>query len=284
MAGLNDQNEKRETSIANSPRQFLVDSRQVVQRIGLLSRWCLWFLVPIFLISTSYSCGVRRPGFLLGFRDGAIAYENAYLPARTRKPPKPLTFYLGDPTARGTLGHWVYTTKGNRWKQVIFPLWIPLLIAMGGSILGPRRFVQCVPGPHRMTIRRFVGGLIRYWIVVAVISIFMYLLTEGHCLDRVRTFFAVYPIACWFASPFGAWTCANAAIERANQTASPTLCWTCGYDLTGNVTGVCSECGTTLHPNQVRPVLETATKLPENNRIPTEPNETSAARSARPRA
>ena len=25
------------------------------------------------------------------------------------------------------------------------------------------------------------------------------------------------------------------------------LCWNCGYDLTGNVSGVCPECGTKVH-------------------------------------
>ena len=32
-----------------------------------------------------------------------------------------------------------------------------------------------------------------------------------------------------------------------------TLCWTCGYDLTGNVSGVCPECGTGIEPPTPNP-------------------------------
>lgn len=32
------------------------------------------------------------------------------------------------------------------------------------------------------------------------------------------------------------------------------LCTTCGYDLTGNVSGFCSECGTAIPPEKLRPV------------------------------
>jgi hypothetical protein len=35
--------------------------------------------------------------------------------------------------------------------------------------------------------------------------------------------------------------------RRADAESHPT-CRTCGYDLTGNVSGVCPECGTTIRP------------------------------------
>lgn len=66
----------------------------------------------------------------------------------------------------------------------------------------------------------------------------------------IRTDLRVYLMVCWCATQVGAWIIACARIERANRAASPKLCWTCGYDLTGNITGICSECGTPIHPDQ----------------------------------
>ena len=36
---------------------------------------------------------------------------------------------------------------------------------------------------------------------------------------------------------------------------NPRLCTICGYDLTGNVTGICPECGRPITPPTVRPQL-----------------------------
>ena len=43
--------------------------------------------------------------------------------------------------------------------------------------------------------------------------------------------------------PFVAVAIPTAWLWRRDRKQPPGHCWKCGYDLTGNVTGVCSECG-----------------------------------------
>ena len=50
--------------------------------------------------------------------------------------------------------------------------------------------------------------------------------------------FAAYPTIAFIRSP----------ARRQRQRRKLGLCVKCGYDLTGNVTGVCSECGTEVEP------------------------------------
>ena len=51
--------------------------------------------------------------------------------------------------------------------------------------------------------------------------------------------------------------------EELERVLNPNLCKTCGYDLTGNISGVCPECGTPLPP-QARPLDQTAQVLDFN--------------------
>ncbi len=48
---------------------------------------------------------------------------------------------------------------------------------------------------------------------------------------------AIYPVIVFIRGPLRRW--------RRSRTG---LCLKCGYDLTGNTTGVCSECGTEIQP------------------------------------
>ena len=56
-----------------------------------------------------------------------------------------------------------------------------------------------------------------------------------------------YPIAALIRGPVRRW-------RRGKRGHCPQ----CGYDLTGNVTGICSECGTTLDPNDIPTVTPAA--------------------------
>lgn len=60
--------------------------------------------------------------------------------------------------------------------------------------------------------------------------------------------FGAYPAIC-------SW---RIAIARRRMRRNPNGCTTCGYDLTGNVSGVCPECGTAIPENRVMPTKPTA--------------------------
>lgn len=52
----------------------------------------------------------------------------------------------------------------------------------------------------------------------------------------------------WFAIPPAVWTFLQ--VIRRRRTRKPGHCITCGYDLTGNTSGVCSECGEKINAGQ----------------------------------
>ena len=64
---------------------------------------------------------------------------------------------------------------------------------------------------------------------------------EQRGLDAVG--FAVVPVSCGLLAGYAVWRhCTSRA--RTNDYTCPV----CGYDLTGNLTGRCSECGTLIGP------------------------------------
>lgn len=77
------------------------------------------------------------------------------------------------------------------------------------------------PCPHGLTVSATSGTL-----VTTVLSLTLWL---------PLFVFSVYPIAVFIRGPFRRW-------RRAQKG----RCIRCGYDLTGNVTGVCPECGMQL--------------------------------------
>jgi hypothetical protein len=56
---------------------------------------------------------------------------------------------------------------------------------------------------------------------------------------------------------------ARRGVERADEFRRRGLCVSCGYDLTGNVSGVCPECGTSIKPGPRLPYTTlTAPQIP----------------------
>ena len=117
---------------------------------------------------------------------------------------------------RGTLEYWHTTVTRERPR--------PLAVSFGG--LAVERFSGggYVCGGFRSWLR--TGGARQYlWSVVVFVPLWM-----------PTVLFAAYPAIALARSPG----------RRHRRRRKRGQCVKCGYDLTGNVSGVCSECGTAL--------------------------------------
>lgn len=229
---------------------------RVVRRIGIVSRWSLWVLGSLFFISLCGPCGLQRPGFLIILTDGAFVYQDQHIPLRTKTPPKRLSWYKHGYYATEDPVRLSFDSRGIRWTQLIVPIWVPAIMSAIGTLVGRRRIGR-IPGPARLTLKRYVAGLAEYSIaLVSVTAIGWFMVFHTHAPYQIQGYFAVFVGLSWLAFPMGAWVSARRQINSANMKAPRGLCWDCGYDLTGNITGICSECGTPIHPDQRPPGIE----------------------------
>jgi hypothetical protein len=121
--------------------------------------------------------------------------------------------------------------------EICFPLWIPVLISAAGTMLLWVLFRQA-------EVRRLLQ-----WVGLTL-SITIVLLILYHVVLWPTGFFrrAASAWAGWsysslvFVTPWLAAIASTMWIRR-NLPKSPGHCSTCGYDLTGNMSGVCPECG-----------------------------------------
>jgi hypothetical protein len=130
--------------------------------------------------------------------------------------------------------------------EICLPLWIPLLICVALTLLFWVLFSD-------VSMRRLL-----HWIRITL-SITLVVLVLCHVLLWPMGFFRSAPSA-WtsrlyssfiFFTPWSAAFFSTMWIRR-NRPRLAGQCLSCGYDLTGNVSGVCPECGTQIaekHPS-----------------------------------
>lgn len=167
----------------------------------------------------------------------------------------------------GVSGWWVSLGTLRTWEWVEVPLWMPtLVLALPTALLWyrDRRVV-------RQTCRRAIEWLrpvrrkrITFWLVAAFSVVHGVLVILGfNTIFRIHDFF--YPVrqigdrrsfivfaewvaACVFlAAPLWgilwAWLYVR-VLNHLGRQSTQNRCFECGYDLTGNVSGICPECGT----------------------------------------
>lgn len=168
-----------------------------------------------------------------------------------------------------------YSFRGRTvWYELTrFPLWLPFLLTSIPAAFLFRREVAAwwvdrsrrthrvaVSGPTRL--RRIVPSAIVFVLVAVVVSILIHSLCSAAWgpeylaeNPRLRT---VVPAVMLIASVAAAYLCARwmysrMGWRRVRMPDHRPRCERCGYDLTGNVSGQCSECGMAI-PMPAAPV------------------------------
>ena len=145
------------------------------------------------------------------------------------------------------VGAWQIANMSWRWTVV--PLW-PLMVVLascGARLFVPRR------GGYAARRAVIVGTLTRALAIVAVLALAYgpvdrWLSGRGVLGQRAWPLYvathilSVAVVACWAACRL-----------RRQLALLQGGCWVCGYNLTGNVSGICPECGT---PIRVTPVQQ----------------------------
>jgi hypothetical protein len=138
---------------------------------------------------------------------------------------------------------------------MVFPLpvtiWAAVLIGVVactfavGAALGGRSFAR----DHRRVVLGYCGFVVALWLIALV---------EAIANVKAVTILALaILILCGIASTMGCLVLAvylvsEAHLRRRIRLDDPKLCQKCRYNLTGNVSGTCPECGTPLPREQRR--------------------------------
>jgi len=156
-------------------------------------------------------------------------------------------------------------TFGSAWLAVpvgqgLYPIWLavarsPMRVieewaeatVMGRSAIWIPLFFDEVP---HLVVRFLMGMIIalairRHWLWIAVLFAVASAIADSYAaMFQFRPYFVVTRMAVLLATPLaGGWLAARLLARRVHDSAG---CGTCGYDLTGNVSGVCPECGTPI--------------------------------------
>jgi hypothetical protein len=170
--------------------------------------------------------------------------------------------YGGQPTL-----YWWFMRDSNRsWESITLPLWIPLLLAVTPTTivwLRDRRSTLETIHSWLDRIRPRQRRKVTFWLVaiccalhagMAVAAVVGLLIVYPFFVDyrpgdRVFQFLEGAILVFMLTSPLWAilwalvWTRAHNRLFDEHQGA---YCPQCGYNLTGNVSGICSECGRQL--------------------------------------
>ncbi len=208
------------------------------KRIIRWSRWITAILIPLFLLSAHHGCGFRKSGIQIGLRDGAFIYESRRNYFKGPMPPRQLEFYTSDYYSGGRPSTRMYFRRSRNHTELCFPFWLPLAVTVPITLVSRRRPRPAPLGPYRVTLLRYLAGAVEYAVILALLS---------------ATLIAAMPLAPFpllyfslgaLAVPFGAYVAARKRIDEANYRFPGGFCRNCLYNLTGNISGVCPECGT----------------------------------------
>lgn len=175
--------------------------------------------------------------------------------------------YAGLPgwTYAGYGGHprlywWIDVTPGKTWHGVSIPLWMPFAAAAVPTLLlwyRDRRDIRTAIRSIRRWLTPSHPRRVTVWAVAGFCLLHVACLFGGSCAcDAAYAFFSersppwfitdrIGPLLFW-TTPFWGLLWAWWWVRFRNHlfvAASAGRCETCGYDLTGNVSGTCPECG-----------------------------------------
>jgi len=219
------------------------------KRIGCLARWACAALLLLLIVATHTPIGIRKVGHQIGFCDGSFFYQSQ---RRFRTPP-PSAWVLQSPNRYefhySRLGDFdgLHFSRTRLWTELVLPLWLPLVGLLPLTVMARRRRTPSPPGPYRMTLWRYAKGAAVYAIVASAVSAIALALIPTSGYGRYQEcFIPIFLLLTWAAFPLGGFLAAKQQIAKANRRFPSGFCRTCRYDLTGNVSGVCPECGTKI--------------------------------------
>lgn len=221
------------------------------ERLHPRKRWVLWGVIALFtgagLTSLNYLVYYRSTNHLIALVDGYIHIGTATLPPG---PGRGGWHIRPNATTEFTMIWWWMPNYGKKWVQV--PLWMPASVLF---LLAARS--QWITLPNR-TIRGAVALLLALGWTIIVLFASAHMISLGiyrgdDLPEEVQElFFAIgLVLTVSIVKPL------YALLSPRSSEAAEANCATCGYDLHGNVSDRCPECGT--------PFSLVATDLDEGN-------------------
>jgi hypothetical protein len=93
-----------------------------------------------------------------------------------------------------------------------------------------------------------IAGAVTMWVTPAAVGMICEMISQG-TFRLVRDWHLMLPVLCFSLMLAGAaHGLARIAIRSRERRSGPPRCPECDYNLTGNVSGVCPECGTPITP------------------------------------
>lgn len=154
-------------------------------------------------------------------------------------------------------------------RRLSLATYYALRCSLGLFVLGVFRCVTCIHhprGPYIDLILLVVPLCLLF--VASVVMLFLHMKGMGKKLAAGSIVSLFVAVLCFMGALRGrnmeaislvgllgglvaAWACGLAAVDswyRGQLVTLPGVCISCGYNLTGNVSGVCPECGTPIEP------------------------------------
>jgi uncharacterized membrane protein (DUF485 family) len=236
-------------------------------------------IVASFLVSTNHGLSWTSADIQneLGITNGAMGL--AWRPEGWRVEDDPYPTVGGWGYARiggrASLSWWIERYEDPDWQSVSVPLWMPfLVIALPTGILWYRdrrstadaldrwKVRLCPREPKRWTFKLvLLSGAVHIFIVLPLViggTLLVYHLFPANVrmgpfsdrpigtIDVFHSILDWWGIAMFFGTPLWVFVWAYLYVRFANRLFAkyrPGYCGQCGYDLKGNTSGTCPECG-----------------------------------------
>lgn len=222
----------------------MAHTRSRIYGLSLAGLFVSSIVGTLFILSIPCWYGYEGRGAEISFAKGALNVAGGDLDSRRSGPFEgwfwhpPGNFSLSGPPV-------VWWAMGNSAGSIVvlaIPLWIPFLGIAVPSTIAWRRARPRLLGPERVTLRVYLCFFVAYascaYLFFFLISVVFYTTGLGHW-----TVFVMIGVL-FLLTPLGAYVWSDIYVEHRNRRTGGNYCQTCGYNLAGNTSGVCPECGT----------------------------------------